>query len=290
MRDLFTCVNGDIVPAANAMLPVADRGLRFGDGVFETLQIHNGVPYQWEAHSERLTAGLAAIRIPPLNVDLQHHVRLLLQRNQAQSGSLRISVTRGVGSHGYLPYPATPSPNWVIEYLPARPLPDAAFTLYVSNHQRIGLVSLPMGMKLAQGLGSTLALMEAADYGCDEALQLSTAGVICAAASANIFWVKGRSVFTPALSTGCLAGTTRARLMTLSPHPVHESLEDLSTLESAEAVFLTNSRLGVWPVSRIEPVGIAYNTAHPITQELSQLIQRDMELYSEYNQLYWNVK
>lgn len=290
MHHLFTCVNGNIVPAADAVLPVADRGLRFGDGVFETLQLHHGVPYQWEAHNTRLSAGLAAIRIPPLDADLKHHARALLQHHQAQSGSLRISVTRGIGSHGYLPHPATPTPNWVIEYLPTRALPETAFTLHVSRYHRIGPDSLPTGAKLAQGLGSTLALMEAAEHGCDEALQLSTSGVICAAASANIFWVKGRSIFTPALSTGCLAGTTRARLMAISPYPIHESVEDMATLESAEAVFLTNSRLGVWPVSGIVPAGITYAVAHPVLQELSQLMQRDMDLYCKYNQLYWNAK
>lgn len=63
-QPLYTCINGRFLPENEAMLPVTDRGFRFGDGVFETIRIENGAPYQWALHLQRLKAGVSALRIP----------------------------------------------------------------------------------------------------------------------------------------------------------------------------------------------------------------------------------
>ena len=285
MDELITCINGDFLPSHQAMLPVSDRGWRFGDGVFETIRLHQGVPYQWEAHESRLLSGLNALRIAPPSADLKAVARELLQRNRAMSGSLRISISRGVGSRGYLPLFA--KANWVMEILPAIDLPAGPLGLWVSNYRRIPLESMPMNEKLAQGVGSTLALMEAQDHDCDDALQLSATGAIACAASGNIGWVKGKQIFTPALTTGCLRGTTRARLMELSTQPFHECTETLETLHTADAVFICNSRLGVWPVSSIHSMDICFPNEHPTIGKLQNLILSDRKQCSQDNHLYW---
>ena len=78
----ITCINGQFMPAGQATINVADRGFRFGDGVFETIRLVEGVPYQWEAHLARLNAGLAALRITPPNADWQAAAHQLIQKNQ----------------------------------------------------------------------------------------------------------------------------------------------------------------------------------------------------------------
>jgi branched-subunit amino acid aminotransferase/4-amino-4-deoxychorismate lyase len=128
---------------------------------------------------------------------------------------------------------------------------------------------------LAQGIGSTLALLDARDHSCDEALMLSSDGLLCETASANLFWVFGDALFTPALSTGCLAGTTRAAILRLSPVTCHEVSTELATIHFAEAVFISNARLGIWPIAAIAPNGWAYDTQHPLIRDLAACLDAD---------------
>ncbi len=288
MHSPITCLNGVFMPAANAVLPVADRGFRFGDGVFETIRIVRGTPYQWEIHTARLMAGLATLRITGPEVDFVAMAKQTLLRNHATDGFLRISVSRGVGSAGYMPQPTDIRPNWVMEYLPPRPAPAAPYRLWLSSYTRPHPSSMPSNHKLAQGVSSTLALLEAAENGCEDALQRTADGVVSCAASANFFWIKGRMIFTPSLSTGCLSGTMRAAVMRCSGGAIHECEADISTLETADAAFISNARLGVWPISAIEPLGISFNPQHPVFEQLQRDINSDIESYISANNKLWS--
>ncbi|MBV8939250.1 MAG: aminotransferase class IV, partial [Alphaproteobacteria bacterium] len=100
---MLVYLNDRFVPAGEASVSVQDRGFRFGDGVFETIALRRGEPYQWAFHMQRLEAGLAALRISFNTAPLLGICTELLARNGAESGLLRIAVSRGVGSQGYLP-------------------------------------------------------------------------------------------------------------------------------------------------------------------------------------------
>lgn len=274
MQRIITCLNGRFLRADRARIPLTDRGFRFGDGIFETIRLEAGLPYQWPLHMTRMAEGLAALRIPAPAVDWATTAKKLIKKNRATEGFLRLSITRGSESTGYLPSPNSTA-FWVMEYLPARPIPTAPAKLWLSTHARAPLAALPVNQKLAHGIGSTLALLEAKDNGCDEALQRTTNGLLSSAASANLFWVKNKALFTPALGTGCLNGTTRAAIMRLAPVPVHEIDAELSTIENAEALFLTNCRVGIWPVKGLQPTGLHFNAEHPLLAQLSELISND---------------
>ena len=282
----ITCLNGEFLPAAEAMLPVADRGFRFGDGVFETIRLHRGVPYQWEIHLHRMLAGLAALRITAPNVDWQKVAREVITRNQATEGFLRISISRGVGSQGYMPTPDI-QPNWMIELLPPSPPPTSPYRLVHSSVTRPARTALPVNHKLTHGIGSTLALLEAQDHHADDALILSHEQYLCETASANLFWLHGDALYTPALETGCLAGTTRAALMRLSPVPVHEVTQHADVLTSAEALFISNARLGLWPVAMLLPEGRRFNTQHPMMNELASRLIADRDAYASSHAAAW---
>jgi branched-subunit amino acid aminotransferase/4-amino-4-deoxychorismate lyase len=99
---------------------------------------------------------------------------------------------------------------------------------------------------------------------------------VCEAASANLFWVKNATLYTPAVSTGCLRGVTRSRLLALSPWPVEEVSTPLEGLEKAEALWLTNGRIGIHPVAEIIPHGYRY-APHPFTAQLQQLLKDDQQ-------------
>ena len=270
----ITCLNGEFMPAGEACVPVTDRGFRFGDGVFETVRIDHGRLYQWELHLSRMHAGLAALRIAPPVVDWRAVAAEMLARNHAENGFLRLAVTRGSGSRGYLPDDAS-TLTWLMEYMPPVEAPEHPYKLWVSTIQRSSLSALPTNCKLAHGIGSTLALLDARDNGCDEALMLSSDSKLCEAASANLFWIKENVLYTPALSTGCLAGTTRDAVLRLAPIPTQEVVMEVDALAIAEAVFLSNTRLGIWPVSALIPEGWEYDANHGCIRELMVRLDND---------------
>lgn len=266
------------------MLPVADRGFRFGDGVFETIRLNAGVPYQWELHVSRLHSGLQALRIAPPTVDWKATARQLLKQNNVQDGFVRLSISRGAGSQGYLPN-ADISANWVMEVMPSVALPEQPFALYQSSITRPPLSSLPVNHKLAHGIGSTLALFEARDHACDEALMLSPDGHISEASSGNLFWFRGEQWFTPALDTSCLAGTTRAAIMRFEN--VREVNVDMTELLDADALVISNVRLGIWPVASLLPHGKMFDAHHPRIRALIAAFDADRTAYTARHAKEW---
>jgi aminodeoxychorismate lyase len=282
----ITCINGTFMPAEHATIPVADRGFRFGDGVFETLALVDGTPYQWQEHINRLNAGLAALRIAAPDVDWASVAQQLIHKNQTTDGFLRIAISRGIGSRGYMP-DAEIKPTWVMEIIPATPMPEKPYTLWHGTITRPPLSALPANHKLAHGIGSTLALMEARDQNCDEALLLSHDGNLSECASGNLFWITGEKIYTPALSTACLAGTTRAAILRLSPIEVEEVVANIDSLAYAEAAFISNTRLGVCPIATLAPHTKKFDTAHPVIRDLTARLDADRAAYVIVNRAEW---
>lgn len=289
-KKTYSILNGKLVLAARAAIPITDRGFRFGDGVFETIRIETGIPYQWDLHMRRLFEGLTAIRIASPVEDWVPYAKKLLKKNEVERGFLRIAVSRGMGSRGYAPYPPGMPPTWLIETLPAATLPEQPCRLWLSVHARVPRQCLPVHLKLAQGLGSTLALLEAADHHCDEALQLTPDGFLCEAASANLFWISDEALFTPSLETGCLNGTTRDALMRLTPVGIKVVKTGIAALEDAQAVFLTNCRYGVWPVAELKPLGKRYDTSHRLLRQFAALLEKDRINEATVYRKDWNGK
>lgn len=273
----FTCLNGRFVLAHRAAVAVDDRGFRFGDGLFETIRVSRGVPYQWQAHMQRLSQGLIALHIPLPMGDLRASAKQLLKKNEAQEGFIRLAISRGSGSRGYLPHPQGLAPVWVMEWIDGIALPEKPARLWLSARPKIPPACLPTASKLAHGLNNTLALIDATDNGADEALQLSIDGHLSETASANLFWIAGDQLYTPSLETGCLAGTTREALLRLTPVPARLVREGLGSLQHAQAVFLTNARVGIWPVAHIEPMGWRFEATHPLLKRLQLLLAEDRQ-------------
>ncbi len=269
----FANINGALLPVNEALVSIHDRGFRFGDGVFETIALHNGVPYQYDWHMERLARGLAALKI---NFDipvLQPFCRQLLNKNAARTGSLRIQVTRGSGSRGYLPEPenGNASPCFVVETVPSSSPPTQGLNLWLCSYKKISLQALPVNVKLCQGLNSTLARMEAQANGCYEALLLNERSQLCEASSANLFWMRDSKLYTPSLAAGPLEGSTRAALMRL--YDVIEVEAGLEDILEAGSVLLANSSWGVIPVSMLQPSGHIWREIAPAATLQRKLLE-----------------
>ena len=158
----YFIVNGQLVAAEQATVSAQDRGFRFGDGLFETIAIYSGVPYQFDWHMQRLAEGLQAIKIAFDIKCLKDFSRQLIRKNKVDNGILRIQITRGIGSKGYLPDPSHSRAGaaLVIETSPLPTITDKPIGLWQSTYTKISPRALPVKYKLCQGLNSTLARLE----------------------------------------------------------------------------------------------------------------------------------
>jgi branched-subunit amino acid aminotransferase/4-amino-4-deoxychorismate lyase len=280
----YVMINGERVAAELATISIHDRGLRFGDGVFETIPVVHGIPYLWEAHIVRLQAGLEAIMINADCTTLHEHTTSLIAHNRITQGMVRIMITRGQGSQGYLPTYATP-PTIIIEATPT----DAAcaahhtpMTLSVSSFARLHPASLPTHAKLMQGLNPTLARLHAQKEGCDEALMLDIAGNISEAASGNLIWQKDNVLYAADTHTGCLSGTMVARLRQIINAPIHSVSMPLEGLQHCDALIMTNALKGAVAISKVKHAQNYYHfsMSEPLADVCNSAIQKDIAEYT----------
>ncbi|MDR3500278.1 MAG: aminotransferase class IV [Parvibaculum sp.] len=250
-------LNGALVNADEARIDPRDRGFLLGDGLFETLLARQGRIAFLDSHVVRLAAGgnILGIPMPASTRHLAIACGMLLEANglmNAARVALRITLTRGPGPRGLLP-PDDPVPTLMITAAPSPP-PPAAQSAILATPRRNALSPVSR-LKALPYLDNLLAREEARARGADEALLLDTSGHLACASVANVFlWEKDRLV-TPAEECGILPGVTRAAILELSERLGIDAVEDMiapQRLQSADGAFLTNSLIGIMPLSRID--------------------------------------
>lgn len=274
----YCYIKGVLTPLEKAHISVQDRGFRFGDGVFETIAVYKGMPYQWELHMQRLKNGLQALGIPCDTDELRQPSLKLISKNRLVDATLRIAISRGVGSIGYLPTGPADS-TVVIEANDRITPPIDPASLWLSDVEKPSPKALPVQFKLAQGVNSTLARMQAAVHGCLDGLQLNAHGDICEAGSANVFWRIGDVLYTPALDCGVLAGTTRDAVLRISPYKIEQGTYPLSHLEQADAMIVTNSNWQAMPITELRPNGWQFNGSVALAREIRSTLHKDIARY-----------
>lgn len=249
----YVFLNGEYVIEQEAQIPAQDRGFRFGDGVFETIRLQAGELCHWQRHMRRLMQGAQVIGLKLPDFDLLEITNALMQRNAQEDGVLRLAVSRGVGSAGYRPLAEAVS-TLVIELLPMPKISSVPVDVWLSSWCKPDPAALPVNFKIAQGMNSVLALIQADENGCDEALLLSSQGHLCEASSANLFWQSQGEIYTSSAKTGALLGIARERLLEAWPE-VQQVQAPLDVLQQAESVMLCNSVRGACAVSSLAPMG-----------------------------------
>lgn len=239
-----------------ATLPLPDRGSDFGDGVFETILVHQGALLFADVHLERLSLGLQVLAIPDCIAAARQQLDIVAVAIHWRWAVLRLSVSRGSGQRGY-----TPSDNAVPRILiSVSPLDRdcekmmTAATLCFAN---IRLATQPFlaGIKHLNRLEQVLASAQAKAEGVDEAIVLDQNGHIVSVIAGNIFLVRQGKLLTPKLDNCGVLGTRR-RLVIERWAPaigltVRETTLTLLDLQEAEEVFYSNSLQTVRPIARI---------------------------------------
>jgi 4-amino-4-deoxychorismate lyase len=250
--DPLTRVNG----AAQEALPAHDRGLQYGDGVFRTLRVHGGRPQWWAAHIRKLSEDAARLSIPAPPPDVwEREVNALLAAAPAEC-VLKLILTRGSGPRGYRPA-AQPEPTRILQ-VSAWPshIEAVAARGAVVHLCRLRLAEQPRlaGIKHLNRLENVLATLEWQPGEADEGLMLDQAGRVVCGTSSNVFLIHQGRLLTPRLNRCGVAGVARQRLLTLAAQlklPASETDIGLDELLTADEVFLTNSLIRLWPVSRL---------------------------------------
>jgi branched-chain amino acid aminotransferase/4-amino-4-deoxychorismate lyase len=178
---------------------------------------------------------------------------------------VRLTLTAGSGGRG-LDRPADITPRLVATAAPAPPIERPAMLIIADTRRNEG--SAASRLKTLSYVDGVLARAEARAAGADEAVMLNNRGEVACAAAANLFWIEGERVFTPTLACGVLAGVARARVLALVE--VAEVVADRARLEAADGVFLTNSLIGIRPVSRLGSRAFA---PHPLTTRLRDALK-----------------
>ena len=250
-------------------IPLDDRGLLLGDGLFETLLVEAGEPQRLEAHLDRLAAGCAVLGLPaPDRAEAEAELRRAIA-GQGGRLAVRLTLTAGSGGRG-LDRPAELRPRLFATAAPSAP-PATPARLHLARTRR-NEGSPAARLKSLAYLDNVLAREEARAAGADEAVMLNSRGEVACAAAANIFWLAGGRLFTPALDCGVLAGIVRGVLLDRAGEIGVEAAVARAgpeALERAEAVVLTNSLIGVRPVAAF---GARRFDPHPIAARLAGLL------------------
>lgn len=272
---MFISFNGKITAADQPVLQAANRGYRYGDGLFETLRLENGVILLEGLHFKRLMKGLQLLKfeLPKLfsPVKLAEEILHLGEKNQVRElGRVRLSVFRGNGGL----YDADRGLQYLVE---CWPLPESfnhlnenglVIDVFPDARKQIDAFS---GLKSANFLPYTMAAIYAKEQKLNDCLLLNEQGTIADSTIANLFIVKDDRFISPGPEQGAVDGVMRKYLLGRlreEGYAVDEGSVSMEDLASASEVFLTNAIHGIKWVKQFRNVNYTN--------------QWGMELYSRF--------
>jgi len=249
-RVMLEATKARVAPVSSAML--------YGRGVFTTVAIYNGKPFLWPEHWRRLKDHAARLSVDTTGLNesnLGESLRKLVAVNQVKNGRARVILLARSGRDVWRAKKESPRKTDVL-IMTGEPqkVPAAGMSLAVSPY-RVNTMSPLVGIRSLNYLEQVLSWEEAQARDFDEAVMLNERGEIVSATMANIFWFTEGTLHTPSLSTGAMAGITRAAVIELAGKqfiPVIEGVYELSDLTEANEIFLTSASLGVAQVTTFD--------------------------------------
>jgi branched-chain amino acid aminotransferase len=264
-------LNGQYLPEAQAVVPVNDRGFLLGDGLFETVRVVGGKPFRFAQHLERMTRGadFLKIKLPFTPKDLEKFASQLIEQNKMSDAILRVTLTRGPGERGYA-FNGECKPTLAITLHTAPSLENPAEWNLVTSSFRIPAADPLSSFKTTSKILHIMARAEAAEKGANEALLINTNGEVAETASGNLFWVYQERICTVPTGRGVLPGITRAIVLEICQTlglQTNKRIIKPEALRNSEGIFVTQSALGIVPVSAFDGVPV---TSSPLVDQIAQ--------------------
>jgi len=282
-------VNGRITAIERARISPLDRGLNYGDGLFETIKAEHGRPVYVKEHLARLKSGALALgfsgrSLKPLLSDIHGGaIEKLLKANGlggAKTSFVKIVVTRGASERGLLP-PSSENPSFIIT---AGEVDEKALARMRKRGLRAIVSSVPPpplpGVKTLDYMPAVLAMMEARKAGADEAIFAGPGGELTEATTANLFVVEKGVIITPPVSEdpfapGVLPGVTRKTVILLAGSmdmPLMTQRIHADDLKRCTEAFLTGSVRGVVPLVQVDGRPIGTGAPGPVTRAIQKAL------------------
>jgi len=266
------------------MFPYEERGLQFGDGVYEVIRIYHGKLYLLDEHIERLYRSLEAVRI---QIDQTKEemksllIDLLFKNEMKEDGFVYLQVTRGTAARIHT-FPEDITPN---------------IYAYVNNQSR-NLKSIEQGVstitlsddrwencyiKSLNLLPNVLAKQTAMEKGCYEAI-LHINGLVTECGSSNVFLVKDGKIYTHPATNRILNGCVRMAVKRFADEldiPFIEEAFTIDDISTADEMFLTSSISEVLPITTVDNITIADGKPGKISRKLQAAYERDAHITVE---------
>lgn len=253
-------LNGTILEKHKAAISISNRGLNYGDAIFETLRVSAGKIYFWEDHYFRLMASMRILRMEiPMNFTqeyLEKQILATIEANGAINAAYRIKILVWRQEGGLY----SPTTNEIDFSVQCSDLQNS-FYLVSQDHYEVelfkdhyitsGLLStLKTNNKIINVLGSIFAK----ENGYENCLLLNEKKQIVEALNGNIFLVKGDVIKTPPLKDGCLKGIMRKQILAiladLHDYDVQEVSISPFELQKADEMFVTNVITGIQSITK----------------------------------------
>ncbi len=278
-------LNGRITSAAEALLPLTDHGLLYGDGVFEGIRFYNRTPFRLHAHLQRLTLSARALMLTlPFDLEtMTAAVNEVIDAFNDTDGYIRLVATRGCGGLGLDPSHCEQSNLFLIAdrmALTNEKQRQSGIKLITASTRRPGPTVLDPRIKSLNYLNNILAKLEARQAGADEALLLNDRGYVTEGTAENIFIARDGRLLTPPVSDGALDGITRGILLELCQQSGLEAQERSLTpydVQTADACFLCGTGAEIIPVCSVDGRSLPHCPG-PIGLQLQQAFGRLIEL------------
>ena len=250
-----------------------NRGLAYGDGVFETMRVHRGGVPLWSRHLARLREGALRLGLPLPPVEFIE-ARIADTIGGCGAGVLKLLLTRGEGGRGYAP-PLDAPPAWLLSLHPLPALQRSGLRLHWCDTRLAGQPALA-GIKHCNRLEQVLGRAEVEQAGCDEGLMRDMAGTPICATAANLLVLRDGRGTTPRVDACGVAGVLRGWLLDQGLVALAEP--SLADVESADALALCNAVRGILPVVSL---GARVWAPHPALSELQERLAMAYPMFSE---------
>lgn len=256
---MIVCLNGKWMDEKKASISIHDHGFLYGDGIYETIRVYNGIPFHLDHHLKRLknSANGISLSLPWTLKTLEKYVFKTIRLNHHQDAVVRVTISRGPGLYGFDPRSCV-TPTLVIVSRPFHSYPLAFFLkgikVAVVNLTRNDASAQPPSIKATSCLNGVLAKIESLRVKAQEGIFLSKEGFVTEGTVSNIFFVKKGRLCTPSNDGAVLGGVTRGVILSLAQKnkiPCVQGKFKLKDLIGADEIFVSNSTMEVMPVSQL---------------------------------------
>ncbi len=269
-------IDGQFYDRENAKISVFDHGLLYGDGVFEGIRFYNGRVFRLEEHIRRLfdSAKAICLDVGLMPDEISAAVVETIRQNELRDGYVRLVVTRGCGDLGLNPSLCPKTTVFIIASKITLYSPDKyenGLHVVTCATRRIAHGALSPMVKSLNYLNNVMAKIEAQQAGAGEGLMLNEQGYVAECTGDNVFIVKNGEILTPPISSGALAGVTRAVVLEIAGDLGLRVLQPEMTrydIYTADECFLTGTAAEVIPVVRLDNRVIGDGLPGAVTRRL----------------------